>query len=177
MSEQDPAQNKADELYERAYGPARPTPEEPMDPGHRALLVLSVVTALAVTGYTALQITSMPEEIPVRFGFDGSIHSYGSAMTALWLPLGMTALVLFIAWFSTKPHWLNYPFVVTAENAQRAYRVGQQTMVQISSAVVIAMIGMVSAWVGWPLVWLTGIGTAVLTVMAVVGIIRIIRAR
>lgn len=176
MSEQKPT-SKADELYERAWGPPRPKPEFSMDPGHRALLALSVVTTLAVTGYTILQIPSMPEQIPVSFGFDGTVYSYGSPMTALWLPLATAALVLFMAWFSTKPHWLNYPYMLTGENAQRAYRVGQQMMVQITSAVVLALLGIVSSWVGWPLFWLTGTGTALLLLLTVVSIIRLIRVR
>lgn len=176
MSEQNP-ENKADELFERAYGPPRPKPEAPMGPGHRALLALSLVTILAVAGYTILQIPSMPEEVPVRFGFDGTVSATGSPMSALWLSLLMAAMVLFIAWFSTKPHWMNYPFMITEDNAEQAYRVSQQMMVQLAAAVTLATVGMASPWVEWPLVWLTGGGTVLVAVVCLIGIIRVFRAR
>lgn len=176
MSEQNPT-NKADELYQRAYGPPRPKPTAPMSPGHRALLVLTVVVALAVTGYTLLQIPSMPEEIPMRYGFDGSIYAYGPPTSALWLSLLMAVLVLFIAWFSTKPHWMNYPFTITEDNAEQAYRVSQHMMVQLAAAITLTTVGMVSPWVDWPFVWLTGVGTALAAVACLIGVIRIFRAR
>lgn len=176
MSEQKPT-SKADELYRRAWGPPRPKPETSMDPGHRALLALSVMITLAVAGYTALQIPSMPEQIPVHFGFDGSVNRYGSPMTALWLPLMMVAITLFVAWFSTKPQWMNYPFVLTEENAERVYLVGRQMMVHTAASLAAVTIGMVSHWVGWPLYWLTGTGVVLMVAASVLNIVRLFRAR
>lgn len=176
MSEQNP-KNKADELYQRAYGPPRPKPTAPMSPGHRALLVLTVVAVLAVTGYTILQIPSMPEEIPVHFGFDGTVNRYGSPMTALWLALLMIVLTLATAWFSSKPHWMNYPFPVTEDNAPRLYLIGQQMMVHMAATLAVITVGIMSSWLDWPLFWLVSTGVIAMLVLVAVDIVRLFRAR
>lgn len=177
QQEQKTAQSKADRLYRQAYGDPRPKPEFTMDPLHLALVVLSVVTALVMPVLIALRVPEVPEQIPVHFNVFGEVNRYGSPWTALWVTGGLAVTVLLISWISFKPHWFNYPFIITAENAQRAYRIGQQLMVQIAALMAAATFGSAASWLGWGLFWLVPMSVAVLLALTVIHIIRTFRAR
>ncbi|WP_150460665.1 DUF1648 domain-containing protein [Nesterenkonia ebinurensis] len=184
MSEERPEQqadtqveSKADRLYRQAYGDPRPKPDFTMDPLHLFLLLTSALTTIGLTVLIALRIPEMPDQIPVHFDFIGEATRYGSPWTSLWVTGGMTLMALAMAWISFTPHWFNYPYMITAENAQRAYRTGQQLMVQSTAAVAVSVFGSASIWLGWGLGWLIPVGAALLLAVCVVGIIRCFRAR
>ncbi|GFZ99459.1 hypothetical protein [Nesterenkonia alkaliphila] len=149
------AESKADRLYRQAWGDPRPKPDFTMDPVHLFLLVASVLTAVGTTVLSLLN----PSE------------------AALWVVGGVMLLVLGMAWLSFKPHWLNYPYMIEPENAQRAYRVGQQMMVQSTAAATVCLLGTASSWFGWGLGWLLPVGSALLIGACIAGIIRCFRAR
>lgn len=71
---------------------------------------------------------SLPDQVPRHFGADG-LPTAWSGKGIVWL-LPVIGLITFvkIAILSYFPHIYNYPTTVTAENAERLYRLGSRMM-------------------------------------------------
>lgn len=97
--------------------------------------VLSVVVMIVV--YPRL-----PDEVPTHFGLTGDVDSFGPRWNVFILAgisLLLQAGVLFL---SSKPHFLNYPVVVTATNAQRVYQEGERMLVWVAVALAVLFTGL-----------------------------------
>ncbi|GAA1455317.1 DUF1648 domain-containing protein [Nesterenkonia lacusekhoensis] len=138
---------------------SRPQPAVRMDPFHRGLLASSVAVAVLVSVYTLLQIPSMSEEVPVRWGFSGDV-TYGSPATMIWPVLGLLVGTLGCAVLARYPRIYNYPRELNERNVQRQYRNGAQLMVWTTASLAMTTLGMA-------LPAITGAETAALTLVGV----------
>lgn len=138
--------------------------------GAVALTLLTGVALLA-------SYPSLPNEIPTHFTFAGEADGWGPKSTIFILVAIFTVLTLGISWLSSRPQLLNYPFVITEDNAQACYREAVRMMVWLS-------VGISALYVAAAVGTITGISpgflfAAVLTLTlgaTAVGLVRTIRA-
>lgn len=97
-----------------------------MDIVLEAIALLGVLASLAIAVYGAV---SLPDVVPTHVGPSGGIDSYGSKwLYIIFISFINIALYAFITFVNRYPHVFNYPVIVTAENAQRLYPIGQRMM-------------------------------------------------
>lgn len=65
--------------------------------------------------------TSLPEQVPTHFGFDGSPDHWGSKNTIFLLPIITTFLFALLTIVNRYPHSFNYLKPITPENALGQY--------------------------------------------------------
>ena len=81
------------------------------------LLSLILLVALPVFYYDII-----PETIPRHYNMSGDADSNSSKVLLWGLPLIGMVLHIGIRWITKFPHLLNYPLVITAENADYQYK-------------------------------------------------------
>src|SRR5690625_5384824 len=67
----------------------------------------------------------------------GTADRMGERGSLLWLTALMVALVISLAWLSTRPRLFNLPVELTPGNAQSVYREGERMMVCLLVALVV----------------------------------------
>ena len=79
---------------------------------------------------------SLPDTIPVHFNFKGDPDSWGSKAT-IWI-IGAASLILYssMTLITRAPHIFNYPFSITAENAERQYRIARTFLTLLKTEIV-----------------------------------------
>src|SRR5690625_6291882 len=86
----------------------------------------------------------------------GTADRMGERGSLLWLTALMVALVISLAWLSTRPRLFNLPVELTPGNAQSVYREGERMMVCLLVALVVIHLGaamqVMGAGAGLPLV-------------------------
>ncbi|AZT92367.1 DUF1648 domain-containing protein [Brevibacterium aurantiacum] len=129
------------------------------------LLATGVLSAVLLAGYPFL-----PDLIPTHFDLAGRADSYGPSWTLFVLVGLLCVLIAATSWLSTRPQMLNFPVVVTAENAQSVFRESERMMVWVSAALFIVYVGTaISVWGGYGApFFLAGIlGLATATILGV----------
>jgi uncharacterized membrane protein len=63
----------------------------------------------------------LPDVIPTHFGFSGEADAWGSKGMLWILPVAALFIYIALTGVSYFPHLYNYPWAITAENAQRQY--------------------------------------------------------
>src|SRR5690625_5879738 len=71
----------------------------------------------------------------------GTADRMGERGSLLWLTALMVALVISLAWLSTRPRLFNLPVELTPGNAQSVYREGERMMVCLLVALVVIHLG------------------------------------
>jgi uncharacterized membrane protein len=85
---------------------------------------------------------SLPDRVPIHFGFDGRPDSWGRRYILLALPIVAILLYVGMSVMSRYPHTYNYPWRITEENAEWAYRSAR------------LLVGLLKAELVWLLAWL-----------------------
>ncbi len=105
----------------------------------------SVDKAIELVGYGALLILfglpvilyySLPETIPIHYGFDGIPDGYGHRRMIWLLPAIGILLYGGMMWLANYPHVFNYPVKLTTDNIYRQYRYAQRLLRMISTLVI-----------------------------------------
>lgn len=79
---------------------------------------------------------ALPPSIPMHFNYKGEVDSWGSK-ESIWFLAGITAVIyISMMWVARIPHMFNYPFKITAENAERQYRIAR-TFIKLLSAEIV----------------------------------------
>lgn len=156
---------------------SRPKPTSTLDPLHRALMWVGVVVPVLLSVYIASQMPSMPEQVPVQFGFDGSVNRYGSPWEGFWTMIGVTVLIIGIAVLARFPRSLNYPMLMNSANVQAQYKNAVQMLVWTNVSMAVISVGMMSIW--FDLVWLNlvWVGLVLMGASAVFFITRMFKLR
>ncbi|QKQ74804.1 DUF1648 domain-containing protein [Nostoc sp. TCL240-02] len=66
---------------------------------------------------------TLPDTIPIHFGFDGKANGWGSKKILWLLPIVGLAIYGLLTFISRYPHTFNYLVVITEENALRQYQI------------------------------------------------------
>src|SRR5699024_5277598 len=102
---------------------------------------LALLADAAIVVWTLVRFPSLPEVIPVHFDMSGTADRMGERGSLLWLTALMVALVISLAWLSTRPRLFNLPAELTPGNAQSVYREGERMMVCLLVALVVIHLG------------------------------------
>ena len=145
--------------------------------GTRTARGLALLADAAIVAWTLVRFASLPEAIPVHFGADGAADRMGERSTLLWMTLLMVAVVVLLAWLSTRPRQFNLPVELTPGNAQAVYREGERMMVCVLVAIVMIHLGiamqMIGVGTGFPLLIA---GMAACFLATPIALVRISRA-
>lgn len=166
-----------DGTFSYPRGRSLPQPNFTLDPLHRSLLWISVLVPVLLVGYVGSQMSSMPDEVPVHFGLDGSVNRYGSPWEGFWTMVGVTVVISSLAVLARFPRLFNYPVMLTSNNVQAQYQNAVQLMVWMNVSMAVITVGMMSIWfdLGWiNLVW---VGLGLMLVMMVFFIRRTFKLR
>lgn len=121
----------------------RPRLELPLDP------LDHLVEAFALTGWLTLLATTvalwpaLPRRLPTHFDVAGLADGWGAR--GLFLALPIVASVLYVALTVVRrfPHTYNFPWPITAENAERQYRLARRLIGALKGIVVWLFAGLV----------------------------------
>lgn len=103
--------------------------------------VLGIISAFAVIlGNWAL----LPERIPIHFTMDGEADGWGSRAAIVTVPCIMTFVYAGLTALVRVPHFFNYPWPITEENAERQYRAARMLLFAIKT--IIAAIAAYATW-------------------------------
>ncbi len=130
-------------------------------------LLIGVGTAIVIINLLIViyYYPDLPTRIPMHFNAKGEPDSWGEK-TAVWLPLVINiTLSWFVYWLASKPHWLNYPYEITTENARSAYTRMARALRAIGLSLIVLMsyISLNGLRVAYGLV--SGIGTWLVPVL------------
>jgi uncharacterized membrane protein len=84
--------------------------------------MVALLTIFFMWGFCLYHYKSLPEIIPTHYGTNGIVDDYGSKKTIFLIPAIVTIIVFGMRWLNRYPHKFNYMTVITAENAERQYR-------------------------------------------------------
>ncbi len=106
-----------------------------------AIGVACIVAAFAIIiGNWAL----LPERIPIHFTVDGEVDGWGSRTAIVTVPCVMTFVYVGLTALVRVPHFFNYPWPITEENAERQYRAARMLLFVMKA--IIAAIAAYAAW-------------------------------
>lgn len=131
---------------------SRPKPDFVLDPLNRALLLISLLVPVLLIVLFAVQMPSMPEQVPVQFGLDGSVNRYGSPWEGLWTAVGAAAVIVGVAILARYPRVFNYPVELTGSNVQAQYKNAVQMLVWLNVSMAVMAMGLTALWID--LLWI-----------------------
>lgn len=107
----------------------RPKMAPPLSKIDLVLEAIALIGLLLTIGFVIYGIINLPENIPTHVGPSGGVDSYGSKWILLSvLPMGNIIVYALITVTNRYPYILNYPTIVTEENAPRLYRLARSMM-------------------------------------------------
>lgn len=87
----------------------------------KLLLILAWFSLAYCWNYFLQTYSGLQETIPVHFDHTGQIDSYGNKSSYIYLIIVPTIIFLGLSFLARIPHKLNYPVVITEQNAYRHY--------------------------------------------------------
>lgn len=119
-------------------GTSRPRIDVPKQPTDRAIELVGYGALLMLFGIPAIFYSSLPESIPIHFGFDG-VPGRTGPRHMIWLLPGI-GIILYVGlmWLVNYPHLFNYPVRLTTENIYRQYRYAQR-LLRINATLVVVL--------------------------------------
>ena len=88
----------------------------------------SLVIILFIWGFTFINYNHLPDVIPTHFNSNGVEDDYGSKNTIWILPIISTAVFILFTVLNKFPHQFNYMVKITADNAEKQYRLATRIM-------------------------------------------------
>lgn len=102
----------------------------------RALQILALAGAVGLLVSLVIAPGVLPDRVPLHFGMDGQPDRWGSSWELMLVPviaLGLYALLTFVA---RIPHHYNYPFAITAQNAESQYSLARRLIFALRAVLV-----------------------------------------
>ncbi len=84
--------------------------------------MVALLTIIFMWAFCLYHYKSLPEIIPTHYGANGIADDYGSKKTLFLIPGIVTIIVMGMRWLNRYPHKFNYMTAITADNAERQYR-------------------------------------------------------
>lgn len=75
----------------------------------------------------------LPDRIATKFNPDGGPRSYSGKQVIYVLPVVGILIWALLQYLSRHPHWYNYPFKITPDNAARQYSIGVSMMLKLNA--------------------------------------------
>lgn len=109
----------------------------PKEPADRAIELVGYGALVMLFGIPVIFYHSLPESIPIHYGFDGVPDGFGPRYMIWLLPGVGILLYVGLMWFANYPHLFNYPVRITTENIYRQYRYAQRVLRMIATLLVV----------------------------------------
>jgi uncharacterized membrane protein len=84
--------------------------------------MVALLTIIFMWAFCLYHYKSLPEIIPTHYGANGIADDHGSKKTLFLIPGIVTIIVMGMRWLNRYPHKFNYMTAITADNAERQYR-------------------------------------------------------
>jgi uncharacterized membrane protein len=84
--------------------------------------MVALLTIIFMWAFCLYHYKSLPEIIPTHYGANGIADDYGSKKTLFLISGIVTIIVMGMRWLNRYPHKFNYMTAITADNAERQYR-------------------------------------------------------
>lgn len=154
---------------------SRPERTERTDGLTAAVRVITLLLMLSGITVTLLRYPVMPPLDPATLDAATALDNSGPRWSVLVL-CGVWALCqLGLALLSSHPRILNYPVIVTEENAQQLYREGERMLVWMGVTVCVIFFSAVLTFGGVPAIPLGITGLVALIGVSAVGVGRMLR--
>lgn len=123
---------------------ARPRLALPLDPLDHLIEALALAGWLTLLALTVALWPTLPQRLPLHFDAAGRPDGWGARSSFLTLPILGTVLYAALTVVRRFPHAYNYPWPITAANAERQYRLARR---------MIAAIKAIAVWLFAGLLW------------------------
>ena len=101
----------------------RPRIDIPRSGFEKTVEALAVVGVLASFYLLIFCYNKLPEKIPMHFGFGGKPDAFSGKWTVVALPIIGLAMYAGMSLIRKIPHYYNYPWPITKENAPKMYQI------------------------------------------------------
>lgn len=88
--------------------------------------LIGIISIFLLIGVPMYYYSSLPEIIPIHFDGSGQADDFGRKAMIWLLPIIGLLTYIGIAYINNKPHTFNYAVKITAENAERQYRIAMK---------------------------------------------------
>lgn len=116
---------------------SKPILKIPLKPFDWIMEGITLIILMGVMVYFIMHYSTLPDRIPIHYGFNGKADGFGAKSTLLILLVVLNAIYIFLTGISKKPHWFNYAHEITESNAPRQYSIALQMMRIVKLVVVI----------------------------------------
>ena len=153
---------------------ARPRVELPWAWPERLLTGAGVLVCVASFAVIAWAWPRLPEIIPTHFGATGKPDGSGGRWIILTLPLVGTGIFASLRALANIPEQFNFPWSITADNAERQYRLARRFVLTFGVAIALIFLAIVIGTVSVALGYSTGLGRWFLaTVLGGLGLLTV----
>jgi len=137
---------------------------EPID---RVIEFIGILGFMTLIALPIIYFNQLPNIIPVHFGFNGQPDGFGTKDVIWIMPVLGTFLFLGMSLLNKHPHILNYPQMVTEDNAERLYKTATRMMRVLNALVACIFAYMTFGTIQTALGNQNGLGTMFLTIFLI----------
>ncbi|MCL2074421.1 MAG: DUF1648 domain-containing protein [Marinilabiliaceae bacterium] len=109
----------------------------------KVLEIVGWISLFAIWSLTIVNYNSLPDIIPIHYNAAGEADGFGGKANILTLPLISTILFVGLTILNKFPHILNYPTIITKENAQRQYTIATK-LIRYLKFIIVITVGFIS---------------------------------
>ena len=124
----------------KKYRPNLDLPDTSLD---KKLRIASVIGIALMFGLVVFNYASLPDRIPIHFGFTGKPDGYGDKVWIWLIPVITVILFLFMDGVRKIPHTFNYPVKITENNVKYQYGLARTMMAGMNLCVVFLFLSIV----------------------------------
>lgn len=155
----------------------RPQPKFELDPFHKVLLAVSMISAVGLPVYFFLRSSGAQGNFALHYDFTGDVTREGSFQEAAIILVLLSLLTIGCGLLTRYPRIFNFPVTLTRDNVQRQYKNAVQMVVWIVAAMAAILAIMVGGWLGILSVDLMWLPLATMGIILIVFIRRMIKLR
>lgn len=155
----------------------RPRPNFTLDPFHKVLLAVSMISAVGLPVYFFLRSSGAQGNFALHYDFTGDVTREGSFQEAAIILVLLSLLTIGCGLLTRYPRIFNFPVTLTRDNVQRQYKNAVQMVVWIVAAMAAILAIMVGGWLGILSVDLMWLPLATMGIILIVFIRRMIKLR
>lgn len=113
----------------------RPNLKLPFSSIDKILVLISILCVILSWGLLIALWDKIPDMVPTHFNFAGQPDSYGRKGSLLIVIIISTIIAIPLLLLSKVPYIYNYPFNITADNAERQYKNSRRLILVMSAQI------------------------------------------
>ena len=155
----------------------RPQPKFELDPFHKVLLAVSMISAVGLPVYFFRRSSGAQGNFALHYDFTGDVTREGSFQEAAIILVLLSLLTIGCGLLTRYPRIFNFPVTLTRDNVQRQYKNAVQMLVWVVAGMAAVLAIMVGGWLGILSVNLMWLPIAAMGIVLIVFIRRMIKLR